>query len=96
VAGVGNSETRDVAVSDLDDQRYDNVYNLDLRIEKVVPITQSANLTVSADLFNVSNEDTVLQRFNRLERTGLAVGNTNDIKEIQSPRVWRFGLRLAF
>ncbi len=25
-----------------------------------------------------------------------AVGNTNDIKEIQSPRVWRFGLRIAF
>jgi hypothetical protein len=96
VTGVGNSETRDVAVSDLDDQRYDNVFNLDLRIEKVVPITQSANLTISADLFNVTNEDTVLQRFNRLERTGLAVGNTNDIKEIQSPRVWRFGLRLAF
>ena len=91
VTGLGDQETRDVAVSDLDDQRYDNVYNLDLRIEKVVPITQSANLTVSADLFNVTNEDTVLQRFNRL-----GLSNTNDIKEIQSPRVWRFGLRLAF
>jgi hypothetical protein len=91
VTGLGDQETRDVAVSDLDDQRYDNVYNLDLRLEKVVPITQSANLTVSADLFNVTNEDTVLQRFNRL-----GLSNTNDIKEIQSPRVWRFGLRLAF
>jgi hypothetical protein len=96
VAGVGNSETRDVAVSDLEDQRYDNVFNLDLRLEKVVPITQSANVTVSADLFNVTNEDTVLQRFNRLGISGLAVGNTNEIKEIQSPRVWRFGLRLTF
>jgi hypothetical protein len=91
VTGLGDQETRDVAVSDLDDQRYDNVYNLDLRVEKVVPITQSANLTISADLFNVTNEDTVLQRFNRL-----GLSNTNDIKEIQSPRVWRFGLRLAF
>jgi hypothetical protein len=96
VAGVGNSETRDVAVSDLEDQRYDNVFNLDLRLEKVVPITASANVTVSADLFNVTNEDTVLQRFNRLGISGLAVGNTNEIKEIQSPRVWRFGLRLTF
>ena len=87
---------RDLAVSDLEDQRYDNVYELDGRIEKVVPITQSANLTISADVFNITNEDTILQRFNRLNRTGLAVGNTNDIKEIQSPRVWRFGLRLAF
>jgi carboxypeptidase family protein/TonB-dependent receptor-like protein len=91
-----DGEQRDVAVSDLDDQRYDDVYELDARIEKVVPITQSANLTISADVFNVTNEDTVLQRFNRLNRTGLAVGNTNDIKEIQAPRVWRFGLRLAF
>jgi hypothetical protein len=39
----------------------------------------------------VTNDDTVLQRFNRL-----GLSNTNDIKEIQSPRVWRFGLRLAF
>jgi hypothetical protein len=86
-----DGEQRDVAVSDLDDERYDNVYDLDLRLEKVVPITQSANLTISADVFNVTNEDTVLQRFNRLDRS-----NTAQIKEIQSPRVWRFGLRLAF
>ena len=91
-----DGELRDLAVGDLDDQRYDDVMNLDLRLEKVVPITTSANLTISADVFNVTNEDTILQRFNRLNRTGLAVGNTNDIKEIQSPRVWRFGLRLAF
>jgi hypothetical protein len=89
-------ETRAVAVGDPDDQRYDNVYNLDLRLEKVVAITQSANLTISADLFNVTNEDTVLQRYNRLGISGEDIGNTNDIKEIQSPRVWRFGLRLAF
>ena len=89
--GGPDDELRDVAVSSLDDQRYDNVYELDARIEKVVAITQSANLTISADLFNVTNEDTILQRFNRLERS-----NTGQIKEIQSPRVWRFGLRLAF
>jgi hypothetical protein len=91
-----DGEQRDLAVSDLEDQRYDNVYELDMRLEKVVAITASANLTISADVFNVTNEDTILQRFNRLNRSGLAVGNTNDIKEIQSPRVWRFGLRLAF
>ena len=92
-----DGEQRDVAVSALDDQRYDNVYDLDLRIEKVVPITTSANVTISADCFNVTNDATILQRVNRLNRgPGLAFGNTNDIKEIQSPRVWRFGLRLAF
>ena len=94
--GGPDGESRDVAVSDLDNQRYDDVYDLDLRIEKVIPITSSANVTVSADCFNVTNEDTVLQRFNRLNRSNLAVGNTNEIKEIQGPRVWRFGLRIAF
>jgi outer membrane receptor protein involved in Fe transport len=91
-----DGELRDLAVSNLDKERYDDVYDLDLRLEKVIPITTSANLTISADVFNVTNEDTILQRFNRLNRTGLAVGNTGEIKEIQSPRVWRFGLRLAF
>jgi outer membrane receptor protein involved in Fe transport len=91
-----DGELRDLAVSDLDSERYDDVYDLDLRLEKVIPITTSANLTISADVFNVTNEDTILQRFNRLNRTGLSVGNTGEIKEIQSPRVWRFGLRLAF
>jgi hypothetical protein len=91
-----DGEQRDLAVSDLDDERYADVFELDGRIEKVVPITQSANLTISADVFNITNEDTILQRFNRLNRSGLTVGNTNDIKEIQAPRVWRFGLRLAF
>jgi hypothetical protein len=86
-----DGEQRDLAVTNLDDVRYDNVYDLDLRLEKVIPITQSANLTISADVFNVTNEDTILQRFNRLNRS-----NTGQIKEIQSPRVWRFGLRLAF
>jgi Carboxypeptidase regulatory-like domain/TonB-dependent Receptor Plug Domain len=92
-----DGEQRDLAVSDLDDERYADVFELDGRIEKVVPITQSANLTISADVFNITNEDTILQRVNRLNRgPGLASGNTNDIKEIQAPRVWRFGLRLAF
>ena len=91
-----DGELRDLAVSNLDKERYDDVYDLDLRIEKVIPITSTANVTVSADCFNVTNEDTILQRFNRLNRSGLAVGNTGEIKEIQSPRVWRFGLRVAF
>jgi hypothetical protein len=46
---------------------------------------------VSADLFNVTNENTALQRYNRLRRS-----NTNQIKEVQSPRVWRFGVRASF
>jgi len=82
---------RDVAVSSLDDQRYQDVYEVDLRLEKVIPITTTANVTVSADCFNVTNQNTILQQFNRLNRS-----NTGNIKEIQSPRIWRFGARISF
>ena len=82
---------RDVAVAGIDDQRYKNVYEVDMRLEKVIPITATSNVTVSADCFNITNQGTVLQRFNRLNR-----GNTNNIKEIQSPRIWRFGARISF
>jgi hypothetical protein len=71
------------------------VFEFDLRLEKMIPITQTANVTVSADLFNVTNQHTVLQRFNRVRADG---AGTNDglIKEIQSPRIWRFGARVSF
>jgi len=82
---------RDVVAATTDSLRYGNVFELDLRVEKLIPITQTANVTVSADLFNVTNENTVLQRFNRLNRS-----NTGLIKEIQSPRIWRFGARVSF
>jgi hypothetical protein len=48
-------------------------------------------VTVSADLFNVANDNTVLQVFEQLQRD-----NTGQIKEIQSPRVWRSGARVNF
>ncbi|MGH9367912.1 MAG: hypothetical protein ACRD3M_09595, partial [Thermoanaerobaculia bacterium] len=82
---------RDVVVRTVDEARYDNVFELDLRLEKLIPITATSNVTLSADLFNVTNENTVLQRFNRLSRS-----NTGNIKEIQSPRVFRFGARISF
>jgi hypothetical protein len=89
--GPDDGLLRDVEVIPTDKRRYDNVYELDLRLEKVVPIFANASLTVSGDLFNVTNQNTVLQRYNRLRRS-----NTNQIKEVQSPRVWRFGARVSF
>jgi hypothetical protein len=89
--GPDDGLLRDVQVVPTDDERYENVYELDLRLEKVVPIFGTGSMTISADLFNVTNENTVLQRFNRLR-----LANANQIKEIQSPRVWRFGARVSF
>jgi hypothetical protein len=47
--------------------------------------------SVAADLFDVTNQNTVLQRQNKLE-----LDSTNSIREIQSPRIWRFGARVSF
>jgi hypothetical protein len=91
VSGTTDGLRRDVIVTTADDQRYKNVYEVDLRVEKVSNITQTATLTLSADLFNVTNQNTVLQRDNRLGRA-----SSNTIREIQAPRVWRFGARLSF
>lgn len=82
---------RDVVVVTTDALRYSNVFEFDMRLEKLIPITQTANVTLSADCFNITNQSTVLQRFNRLART-----NSGLIKEIQSPRIWRFGARVSF
>jgi hypothetical protein len=93
---------RDVVVRGVDDLRYDNVYELDFRIEKLIPITQTANVTLSLDLFNALNDGTILQRFNRIgdydpdSGTVAPRGNAGNIKEIQSPRVLRFGARISF
>jgi Carboxypeptidase regulatory-like domain/TonB-dependent Receptor Plug Domain len=86
-----NGTVKDVVLASSDDLRYDNVFEFDMRLEKLIPITQTANVTISADCFNITNENTVLQRFNRLNRT-----NTGLIKEIQSPRIFRFGARISF
>ncbi len=89
--GETDGLARDVEVVPTDSLRYENVYELDMRLEKIVPITATSSLTLSADLFNVVNANSVLQRYNRLNRS-----NTNQIKEVQSPRVWRFGGRFSF
>ena len=84
--------TRDVIIGNIDDERYDDVYNVDLRLEKILNI-QVLQIALSADVFNVLNEDTVLQRNGRINTTPSAL---NQIREIQSPRVVRLGARVSF
>jgi hypothetical protein len=82
--------TRDVVIGKMDDERYDNVYNLDLRLEKILNLAP-LQIALSADVFNVLNENTVLQRNGRVNQATF-----NQIREIQSPRVVRVGARLSF
>ncbi|MEP7012615.1 MAG: TonB-dependent receptor [Acidobacteriota bacterium] len=70
--------------------RYDDIRILDLRVEKEFSL-KDFGFTVGADVFNVTNEATVLQRNGRLQRT-----NGDHVLEIVSPRIIRLGVKFNF
>jgi hypothetical protein len=89
---TGNGEgTRFVLIGNPQNFRLASLMELDLRVEKVIPLFQKADLTVSADLFNALNGNTVLQR--ETDTTG---GNAGAIYEVQPGRIVRLGARLSF
>ena len=76
----------------------------DLRLEKVIEV-RPLQITLSADFFNLLNSGTVLQRNARAPATATANDGTvttvssstyNNIFEVQSPRLVRFGARISF
>jgi hypothetical protein len=83
---------RDVIIGNIDDRRYDDILNLDAGIEKVLTLNP-LQVTLSVNVFNVFNENPVLQRNGRVDVTGSAF---NRLIEIQSPRVVRAGARISF
>jgi hypothetical protein len=81
---------RDVILGKMDDERYEDVFNLDLRAEKIFEL-RPLQVALSIDVFNVLNEDTVLQRVSRVN-----LGTYNNISETISPRIVRAGARISF
>ena len=89
--------TRKVIVGSPDDQRNQSLFQLDLRAEKVIPLFQKADLTLSMDAFNALNRHTVLQRRIRAGTNASGSGSVvNEPYELQNSRVLRFGARLSF
>ena len=83
-----------VLLQPVGDARFANVYELDLRAAKDFRFANRVGVTLSADLFNVPNKRTILQRETAFG--GITTAQSDYIKEMQSPRVWRFGARLNF
>nr|MDP9122589.1 hypothetical protein [Acidobacteriota bacterium] len=73
-----------------DSIRLDNINIVDLRLEKEFTFSD-VGLTLGADCFNVFNEAFIQQRQLRLQRS-----TTNNVLEITSPRIFRFGARFSF
>jgi hypothetical protein len=100
-AKSGTSEgTKNVLVQDIGDSRHEDPFNLDLRLSKELRF-RDIGLTLSIDAFNVTDEQTILQR-NLLLGTTNAAGTftrsrlADRMFEQQSPRVFRAGARLSF
>jgi hypothetical protein len=86
------SNDPNIVLTPIGTQRFPNVTEFDLRAAKDFRFFSRVGITVSADLFNVLNKRTVLQRSTDLNNAS-TIGN---ITELQSPRVWRFGARVNF
>jgi hypothetical protein len=73
-----------------DDLKNEDLHILDLRLEKELKFDRFG-LTLDADVFNVTNAGTVLQRNLRLR-----AGNSDHVQEVVSPRIYRLGAKLTF
>jgi hypothetical protein len=81
---------RALTTATIDQNRYDNLWDLDLRVAKTITI-QRAKVVLSGDLFNAMNSSTVLNQTRRINTA--AFGTINDFL---SPRILRFGAKLQF
>jgi len=86
---TGPSENIQVTNSP-DSFRLENISIVDARVEKEFTFSDFG-LTLGVDCFNLLNESYVLQRNHRLQQT-----TSDNVREITSPRIVRFGARLSF
>jgi hypothetical protein len=73
------------------DDRLDPVYTLNLGVEKVFKISDTATATVFADGYNVLNADTTLKIDGDLESSGF-----KSPLRIINPGIFQFGVRIKF
>jgi Carboxypeptidase regulatory-like domain len=89
---------RTVAAGLPDAHRLKNVYEFDLSVQKVIPIAGTAEITLSINMFNVLNSNTILFRQSDTTWQGddPPTGTAGSIDRVQNPRVLQFGARVSF
>lgn len=98
-----------VILDPMGDIRFDNVRQIDFRLSKEFRFFNRAGVTVSGEVFNATNERTILQRnttvlTNAYATAGASAGtytttpvaNGWRITELQAPRVYRIGAKFNF
>ena len=76
---------------ELDSNRFETLWNLDLRASKNIKIGSRGSVQLIADLFNTLNSNTEITRERNAAATTFRVLGSN-----LSPRILRFGARLSF
>lgn len=89
VPGEGN--LRILVSPKVDTVRYEDLWNVDLRLSKNLRLGGSMNAVLAVDCFNVLNASTELNRVRNVSSS--AFGR---LDELLSPRVFRLGMRLQF
>ena len=93
---LGQDGTQRVLInSEVDSVRFANLWNIDLRLAKNFKLSR-ANLLLTADLFNVFNENTELNRQRNLGGANPNVTSFGLLTDYLSPRILRVGMRLGF
>ncbi|MCI0618477.1 TonB-dependent receptor [bacterium] len=80
-----------ILVEPFGSRRFENIFTLDLQFEKGIDFGNYGRLAVSANLFNVTNTNTVIRRLRSVTSSQL-----NRIDELISPRALRLGVRYSF
>ena len=72
-------------------QRFDNLEDMDIRVDKDFTFGEHYRLEPSLDIYNLFNANTILG-----QQPNQNAGNANYIGYVLSPRVARFGIRFSF
>jgi hypothetical protein len=80
-----------ILVEPFGSRRFENIFTLDLQFEKGIDFGNYGRLALSANLFNVTNTNTIIRR-----TRSVASVNLNRIDELISPRALRIGARYSF
>jgi hypothetical protein len=86
-----SGRTFEVQIFESDRFRHDDIFQLDTRVDKDFAIG-GYGLTLGVDVFNLFNEQSVLQRAGRVN----GFFPVTQITETVSPRTLRIGARLSF
>jgi Carboxypeptidase regulatory-like domain len=70
---------------------YPTFSELDLNVDKTIPLGAGRRLVLQMAVFNLTNAATVFSRVTRQD-----VSNANNVTNVLAPRVARFGIRLNF